>query len=277
MRLFSRRTRRLAAETRPWGRDRLLAALAGVLVAAVMLAAGLGMAIWQAIVPRTDPGIGSVVEPGDLVLTVRDRIAAAPMASVGPEAAFSPDPVIAASDEIRVPIATIASGPANVPTGFPRTPEGAVGQLAAIEKTVLESMSLPLTGQVHTAWVQPGGPSLADWELTRDVQTFLASARQGGTEKDPTTLVAATPAAAMVKGSDGPDWTLVCVLMDIRAAIRTESRMGYGFCSRMAWNPNGDRWQVAAGPVPARAPSAWPGSRAAAAAGWLTWTEEMER
>lgn len=150
-----------------------------------------------------------------------------------------------------------------------------MGQLAAIEQTVLESMSLALTRDVHEAWVQPGGPSLDQWELTRDVQSFLASARQGGQEKDLTTLVTVTPAAGLVKGSDGPTWTVACVLMDVQAAIKAESRMGYGLCSRMEWVDG--RWQVAAGPVPVGAPSAWPGSRAAAEAGWLTWTDEVER
>ena len=51
---------------------------------------------------------------------------------------------------------------------------------------------------------------------------------------------------------------MVCVLLDVQAWIKTESRMGYGLCSRMEWVDG--RWQVAAGAEPAPAPSAWPGS-----------------
>ena len=49
---------------------------------------------------------------------------------------------------ITVPAATTV-GPADVPTGFPRTPQGAVGQLAAIDTTVLTAMSIAHTRAVH--------------------------------------------------------------------------------------------------------------------------------
>ena len=169
------------------------------------------------------------------------------------------------------------AGPARVPAGFPHTPQGAVGQLAAIEKTVLESMSLSVAREVHQAWVEQGGPAVEDWELTRDVEAFLAAGRQGGQAKDFATLVSATPAAAIVKGVDGPDWVVACVLMDVQVSIRTDARMGYGFCARMQWSPTEQRWLIGAGTPPAPAPSTWPGSRAAMAAGWLSWAEEVER
>lgn len=259
----------------PWGRNRLLLMLFAATTVAGLLVAGLGMVIWSALAAPGQPAVTAGSQGAATVAgSVRDRIAAAPMANLDPGAAFSPDPVTTSTSELRVPIAQIDLGPADVPTGFPHTAEGAVGQLAAIEKAVLESMSLPVTRDIHTAWVQPGGPSAEEWELTRNVESFLAAARQGGVEKDLTTLVSATPVAGLVKGSDGPDWSVVCVLMDVQAVIRTESRMGYGFCSRMAWNAGEQRWLVASGAEPARAPSAWPGSRAAAEAGWQTWIDE---
>jgi hypothetical protein len=271
-RRFRRRNQTTA--TRPWSRERLLVMLIGSALTVAVLLAGLVMAIVYAL---TDRGTAAVTagEDGQVAADaqIRDRIAAAPMASLDPDAAFTPDPAVTEAAAIKVPMPTTV-GPADVPSGFPRTPQGAVGQLAAIEQTVLESMSLPVTAEVHSAWVQPDGPSLEEWELTRNVQTFLASARQGGQEKDFTTLITANPAAGLVKGTDGSDWAVVCVLMDVQAAIKTESRMGYGLCSRMQWIDG--RWQVAAGAAPAKAPSAWPGSRAAADAGWLTWTDEVE-
>jgi hypothetical protein len=201
----------------------------------------------------------------------RDEVAAVGMASVDPQAAFHPDPATMSGGSIVVPQPTVLDGPADVPTGFPHTYEGAVGQWAAIVQTVLESMSLPRTLEVHATWVQLGGPSFEQWTLTRNVTSFLTAARQGGDEKDLTTIVAATPAAGLVKGGDGPDWAVVCVLLDVQAWIKTESRMGYGLCSRMEWVDG--RWQVAPGAEPAPAPSAWPGSNAAVAAGWLVWRE----
>ncbi|MCA0307401.1 MAG: hypothetical protein LCH87_08590 [Actinobacteria bacterium] len=262
----------------PWSRNRLLAMLAGIGVALCVLLAGLAIAVWSAVVePAPTAPAATVKQPDGRAGSVRDRIAAAPMASVDPDAAFSPDPATTQIRQILIPVASVEAGPAGVPAGFPHTPQGAVGQLAAIEKTVLESMSLPVARDIHQAWVQPGGPAVEDWELTRDVEAFLAAGRQGGQAKDVTTLVSATPAAAILKGVDGPDWVVACVLMDVQVAIRTDARMGYGFCARMQWSPTEQRWLIAAGSQPAAAPSTWPGSRAAAAAGWLSWTEELER
>jgi hypothetical protein len=269
-----RRRARSAAPTQPWSRERLLVMLIGSALAVVLLLTGLVMAIVYSLADRAAaPAVVAQEGQVESSLPIRDRIAAAPMASLDPDAAFTPDPAVTEAAPIKVPMPPVV-GPAEVPSGFPHTPQGAVGQLAAIEQMVLESMSLPVTNTVHSAWAQPGGPSLEEWELTRNVQTFLASARQGGQEKDFTTLITANPAAGLVKGTDGPDWAVVCVLMDVQAAIKTESRMGYGLCSRMQWIDG--RWQIAAGAAPAKAPSAWPGSRAAADAGWLTWTDEVE-
>lgn len=269
---------RRRADAGPWSRSRLLAMLAGIAVALAVLLTGLGMAVVSAITtPDAATPVTTLPSADVVVVLVRDRIAAAPMAAVDEDAAFTPDPATAAAPQIVVPVATVEAARAGVPSGFPRTPEGAVGQLAAIEKAVLESMSLPLTRDIHQAWVEPGGPGVEEWELTRNVVSFLAAGRQGGQEKDITTLVTVTPAAGMVKGSDGPEWTLACVLMDVQVAIRTEARMGYGFCSRMQWNPAEQRWLIGAGTPPAPAPSTWPGSVAAAAAGWLAWTDEVER
>ncbi|MCA0297287.1 MAG: hypothetical protein LCH96_18645 [Actinobacteria bacterium] len=252
--------------------------LAGIAVALAVLLTGLGMAVVSALTtPDAAAPVTTAPSVDAVVVSVRDRIAAAPMASVDEDAAFTPHPATAMAPEIVVPVAAVEAGPAGVPSGFPRTPEGAVGQLAAIEKAVLESMSLPTTRDIHRQWVEPGGPGVEEWELTRNVVSFLAAGRQGGQAKDITTVVTVTPAGALVKGSDGPEWTLACVLMDVQVAIRAEARMGYGFCSRMQWNPTEQRWLIGAGSPPAPAPSTWPGSGAAVKAGWLTWIDGVEQ
>ena len=267
------RNRPPAPTAGPWSRERLLVLLTALSLAALVLITGLGMALWHATSSqRATPDPATSPQPPSDSLTQRDRIASAPMASLDSQAAFTPDPATAPAPAIVVPPATTGRGPAGVATGFPPTPEGAVGQLAAIEQAVLESMSLPVTRDVHTAWVQPGGPTFEGWELTRNVHAFLAASRQGGQVKDLTTQVTATPAMGLVKGSDGPGWTLACVLMDVTASIKADTRMGYGLCARMEWIQG--RWQIAAGADPAAAPSAWPGSNAASSAGWRTWTQE---
>jgi hypothetical protein len=109
---------------------------------------------------------------------------------------------------------------------------------------------------------------MEQWDLAVNVAAFLRGARQGAA-KEAATVVTAGPAGGMVKGTDGPDWVLACVLLDVRATIQTDYRMGWGHCARMQWADG--RWQIGPGATPAAAPSAWLGSKAAVAAGWLTW------
>ena len=79
------------------------------------------------------------------------------MLTVPASAATSGTPAPLAGPTITVPAATTV-GPADVPTGFARTPQGAVGQLAAIDTTVLSGMSIAHTEAVHAAWALPGAP-----------------------------------------------------------------------------------------------------------------------
>lgn len=129
-------------------------------------------------------------------------------------------------------------------------------------------MSIQQANTVHAAWALPGAPGVAQWPLTQNVQSFLGSAHMGATI-DPTSTVVVTPVGAQVKGTDGPDWVLACVLVKVHATITNDAQMGYGYCERMQWH--GGRWMIAPGPTPAPAPSTWPGSNLSNNAGWRTW------
>lgn len=278
--LFSRHTRAVRRPTEPWSRTRLLVLLGAGTAAAVLLAGGLVLGVIHVVTgtptdPRSEatPLVPDV--PVSAPVSLRDQIAAEPMLSVDADAAYTPDPALTPAGVIVVPLPIDGRGPAGVATQLPRTPEGAVAQLAAIEQQVLESMSLPVAREVWQAWTLPGAPGFEQWELTRNVQAFLTSARQGGDTKDDTTIVKAIPVAGLVKGTDGPDWVVACVLLDVRAVVAVEARMGYGHCSRMQWADG--RWQIAPGDPPAPAPSTWPGSQLAVEAGWLTWTTDEQR
>lgn len=278
--MFRRRTRPAPTEAVAWSRSRLLLLLGAGAASALLLIGGLIAAGWYAFTGSpADSGEPTATDPAATPATdpdaVRDRIAAEPMLSVGRDAPYTPDPALTAAGVIEIPLPIDGRGMAGVATGLPHTAEGAVAQLAAIEQQVLETMSLPVAREVWQAWTLPGAPSFEQWELTLSVRSFLASARQAGDTKDATTVVTATPAAALIKGVDGPDWVLACVLLDVRAVVVTEARMGYGHCARMQWAEG--RWQIAPGEAPATAPSTWPGSTLAVEVGWLTWTTDERR
>ena len=259
-----------------WDRRRLLLTLAGVASAAVLLVAGLVYAVvWgvgSASARDARPSTGPVRVDGDTAEQRRDAIAAAPMTAVAASAARSGTPAPVPGPTITVPAATTV-GPADVPTGFPPTPQGALGQLAAIDTTVLTSMSIAHTGAVHQQWALPGAPGVEQWAMTGNVQAFLAAS--GSPTLDDISVVTATPVAGQIKGTDGEHWTLACVLLDVRATITASARIGYGHCERMQWHDDeqGGRWMIAPGAQPAQAPSTWPGSQAAVDAGWSTWVD----
>ena len=259
-----------------WDRRRLLVVLAAVVATAMLLLLGLGYAVYVALTSATGTAkplqavTAAQATPGSQPArgaARRDDIASSPMLAVGPADSRASTPAPVAGPTITIPAST-QQGPASVPAGFPRTPEGAAAQLAAIETTVLDGMSIAVANHVYAQWALPGGVGVAGWEITQDVQAFLATA-QMGSEKDMASSVLATPAAAQVKGTDGTDWVLACVLLDMRATITADARMGYGYCERMQWHAG--RWMIAPGTPPARAPSTWPGSDLSIKAGWRTW------
>lgn len=284
--------------TASWGRARLLAVLCVAVGLAALLAFGLGLAVWNLMSGNdVDDGRGASQGVGVIAATgvpaadldrldarsgaprgpqYRDFAAAEPMMAVPDEAALSPgdaDPApiptqAPTSDDIQIPVA-VQTGPANVLTGFPPTPQGAVGQLAQIEVAVLQAMSVPETARVHSAWALPGGVAARGWALARAVEGFLTSAGTG-TTKPPGATVTATPVGALIKATDGPDWVLACVLLQVSADYLQHSETAYGHCERMQWG--GGRWLIAPGEPPVSAPSTWPGTPEATEAGWLPWT-----
>jgi hypothetical protein len=148
-----------------------------------------------------------------------------------------------------------------------------VGQLAAIGTAVLQGMSITYTNDVYHQWATPGGVGVTEWTMTRNVEAFLDAARMGQ-ETDRAISVVAIPAAGQVKGVDGPDWAVVCVLFEVRATITVEAQIGYGYCERMQWHNR--RWMIAPGVPPAQAPSTWPGSELSIRAGWRTWIDPVQ-
>jgi hypothetical protein len=279
-----------APATAEWSRPRLLAILASAVAAALLLAAGFGYAVYLALGPTTtDASAGPETALSSeqmhsrvaLGMQRRDQIAARPMLAVGVEAMNPTTPTTQLAQSIEIPAAT-DTGPDNVPSGFPHTDEGAIGQLAALTQTVLDSMSVSVAHHVYDDWAMPGGVGANRWQMTVNVTSFLGAAAMGPAIA-PGATVSAIAAGAQTKGTDGPDWTVACVLFEVDATISAQASIGYGTCERMQWNadpeagpgqaadPDAGRWMIAPGTPPSPAPSTWPGSALALEAGWLTW------
>jgi hypothetical protein len=258
-----------------WGRSRLLGILATALVAAVVLMLGLVYAIYLAVTGLTgsdaaDAGMaaGETSTPGRVQGQAhRDDLAAAPMLEVPEDAMLPADPAQESAPSIEIPAGS-TTGPGLVMTGFPHTPEGAIGQLAQIDGAALQAMSLRTAQEIYLTWALPGGVGPQRWWITASVQSFLTASDMGET-KDPGSHVTVEPAAALVKGTDGPDWVTTCVLFKVTASYRRDGQVAFGHCERMQWV--GGRWMIAPGQPPAPAPSTWPGTELANEAGWRTW------
>lgn len=258
-----------------WGRRRLITILMTAIVVAAVLLAGVVYAVDLA-VAGVDSGTdanANVATGEDTHTTVaegmdrRDEIAAAPMLRVGEDAMFPAAPAEEAAPSIEIPSGT-TPGPGLVLTGFPHTPEGAIGQLAQIDLAVLQAMSLQTADEVYRTWALPGGVGPDRWWITASVQAFLSSTAMGEVKNHDST-VTVEPVGALIKGTDGPDWVTACVLLKVTASYRQQGLVAFGHCERMQWV--GGRWMIGPGLPPAPAPSTWPGTALAIEAGWRTW------
>jgi hypothetical protein len=262
-----------------WGRGKLLAALGLILVLILGAATGAGLWVWQRLHPAEQPN-AALAHPGsspggagvsaaggsqaDPVTARRDAIAAAPMPAADPAAA-QPS-VLSTRDPgmIALPASTTA-GPAGIASGFPHTTEGALAQLAAIDADVMSTATLERARQVIAEWAVPGGPTGETWTAVKVLAAFHSAAGLAGGAGDGL-VVHATPMMGLVKGSDGPDWVVVCVNLQIDATLRRTARVAAADCQRMVWD--GGRWLIGPGSEPWPAASTWPGTDAAIDAGW---------
>lgn len=265
-----------------WGRGKLLAILAVALGVGLALLAGLGLFLWQVL--ADDSALARAVAdttPSPVVLDEatlpqdgparRAKIAQTQMLTVDDPGAYREGQVSATVVEPLAVPSPSTVGPVDVPTGYPQTPAGAVAQLAAIDVVVIQAMSVPATHEIYRSW-SLGEADPAGWVMTENVTTFLTAAKQSGQTKESGLVVTAIPAAAQVKGTDGPDWTVACVLLDLHARLVEEARVAYGHCEAMTWT--GDRWVIDTTHPVSLAPSTWPGTELAAEAGWRPWADD---
>ncbi|HEX8081470.1 MAG TPA: hypothetical protein VF557_14760 [Jatrophihabitans sp.] len=256
----------------------MLALLIAAAATVVLLVVGIVLAVVYAVAPvghmaeqeTTNPsssrggGIGTSMRSGTAV-DPRDALADKPMPIVD-EDASRPGPV--STNDPGVPIilpAPTSIGPAQVPTGFPRTPQGALAQLAAIDQIALQSGTLAGAREVIRAWALPGGPTISSWSGVRAMAEFFNAAGLSGGGNSRLAIVA-TPLTGLIKGSVGADFVLPCVNFEIDVTLQQTARGAAADCQRMVWN--GARWMIGPGSEPAPAPSVWPGTDTALAVGY---------
>ncbi|MCW2695960.1 MAG: uncharacterized protein JWR62_1045 [Modestobacter sp.] len=248
-----------------WSPARLLAALVVSALVALALLAGLVLAVVGGL--REEPDERDAARQAAAPsrdMSRHDALAAAPMPTADPHDAL-PGPVSNQAAGVLELARATGVGPADVPTGFPRTPEGALAQLAAIDVTGMQSGSMDGVRRVIAEWASPGGPTSETWSGV-DGMANLLSAAGLSSAGSPQLAIVVRPVMGLIKGTVGEDFAVVCVNLEFTVTVEQTSRIAIADCQRMAWV--GDRWVIGPGEEPAPAPSVWPGTEAAIAAGY---------
>lgn len=262
-----------------WSREKMLALLIGAVLLAGVLIAGVALAVRDAVSPSRHAaatpgpaaGNGSTTAGGwrqpSANIDPRDELAARPMPTVDAAAAH-PGPVTTLDPgaPLVLPAAT-AAGPAGVPTGFPRSPAGALAQLAAIDQVALQSGPLAGAREVIAHWALPGGPTAENWSVIAALATLFDSAGLSGGGSAQLAIVA-TPLMGVIKGSVGPDFVVPCVDFELDVTLAQTARGATADCQRMTWDSATSRWLIGPGPEPATPPSVWPDTDAALGVGY---------
>ena len=159
-------------------------------------------------------------------------------------------------------------GETQVGSGLPRTPEGALGQLIAIDQRALESSSVVTAQDVIAAWAAAGGPTPASWSGVAAVQALLESA---GLPANGSSELTIQLNPVMGRVDSDSTVTTACVDFVVSATVTggQPSRVAVADCQHMVWQSG--RWMIAPGDEAPAMPSLWPGTQASYDVGyhWL--------
>ena len=263
-----------------WGRTKLLMLLVAGAVTGAVLLVGVGLSVYFTVAPDSSPQPErpSRLRTGNSF----DALAARPMPAAGVDAA-RPGPLSTTPMALlRLPVGR-RLGPADVTTGFPASPEGALAQLVALDQAALQSASVPGAQAVIRGWTRPGGPTPRSWSGVRAVAGLLSAARLPASGS-PRLTVEASPELGLIKGVIGDRFAVACVDFVVTATGTTTASTAAADCQRMVWTPaargagpadtGAGRWLIGPGSEPAQPPSVWPGTDRARRAGYLRLTFE---
>ena len=267
-----------------WSRPKLLVLLAGALAIALLLLAGLALAVLHTLRPAGSP-TGRVFSPeqapttrpdshqpsgqvparSGAELTAREDLAAQPM-PVAPESASHPTAVSVSDPGLPIVLPPATSiGAAGVPSGYPHTPQGAMAQLAAIDQTALNTASMAGVRAVIAGWALPGGPTTSNWSGVHAMARLLTAAGLPGGGSAQLAIIA-TPLMGLIKGTVGTDFVIPCIDLELDITVTVTARGAVADCQRMIWHDR--RWMIGPGPEPAVGPSVWPDSDLAVQVGY---------
>lgn len=188
-----------------------------------------------------------------------DKIANAPMpqgesSNLDP-ANFAPQmEVNATTPSLALPTSTRQV--AGVASGFPKTPQGAVAQLAAMDVAAYTNFSTDAGRSVYTQFAMPGAVDIDQWNPTKVVLKYYSD----NPNTNPGTMQASyTPVQGVIKGTVGDGFAVVCVNGRVAYSYNGQSANAAAWdCARMQWSSDQQQWMLAAGGSPAQAPLTWP-------------------
>jgi len=232
----------------------MVALLAAAATAGLLLVSGLGLAVFYAVHPATgtrpDAAKATAGTPSAGAARPIRAAAAAPDADLRDALAAQPMPAVPESASYPAAVSLVdpgrplllprgpRNGPAGVRTGFPRTPAGAMAQLAGLDQTALGSASLAGARAVIAAWALPGGPTTSSWFGVAVVGSLVDAAAQAQGAPPAQLTVVATPLMGLVKGTVGPGFVVPCLDFEVDVTVQQTSRGAVADCQRMTWVGN---------------------------------------
>ncbi|MBW0102938.1 hypothetical protein [Pseudonocardia sp. KRD291] len=172
-----------------------------------------------------------------------------------------------AGSPIAVPAPQQVTG-ALVPTGFPATEAGAIGQVLEVTRAGMAGADPQTWARAYSSLAEPGAAPPEQTPMGRNLASFRRSANMADTGPRNGMRLSWAPTSALTKGAtaDG-SYVVACVLGEF--VIDYKGRVinaGLGNCLPM--RRIGDQWRIASGPAAWAAPATWPGSAEAVAAGY---------
>jgi len=251
-----------------WTRRKLQVLLEVAVVVMLLLVGGGVASVVSMLATDTTPPASSEHAGTSTDGSARDRLANQPLVAADVAQAQPGTLSTGRTGTLMIPAPTTV-GAANVPSGFPHTPQGALAQLIAIDQSGIGPASVQTAQLVIDAWAAPGGPTAQTWSGVEAVVTLLSAAGlpadgSGGLQ------ITVAPAMGFIKGSVGSDFVVPCIDFVITASMGSQpQRIAAADCQRMVWD--GERWMIGPGEEPAEAPSLWPGTQDSYDAGyqWL--------